>query len=110
MPEYVYALHDFKPENPDEVAFSVGDRIEVLEKDDLYGDGWWQVSLQRCQRIWKASIAAAICGAISVCAFTWQLRCKHFSGRSAQPVNERCRLLHTRGASAVDCMGCLDNS
>ncbi|KAJ8489269.1 hypothetical protein ONZ51_g3007 [Trametes cubensis] len=42
MPEYVYALHDFKPENPDEVAFSVGDRIEVLEKDDLYGDGWWQ--------------------------------------------------------------------
>ncbi|KAI0638634.1 hypothetical protein C8Q77DRAFT_1092036 [Trametes polyzona] len=42
MPEYVYALHDFTPENPDEVAFKVGDRIEVLEKDDLYGDGWWQ--------------------------------------------------------------------
>ena len=45
MPEYVYALHDFTPENPDEVAFKVGDRIEVIEKDDLYGDGWWQVSL-----------------------------------------------------------------
>ncbi|KAI0371457.1 hypothetical protein BV20DRAFT_1120507 [Pilatotrama ljubarskyi] len=42
MPEYVYALHDFTPENPDEVAFKVGDRIEVIEKDDLYGDGWWQ--------------------------------------------------------------------
>ncbi|KAH9942598.1 hypothetical protein B0H21DRAFT_751037 [Amylocystis lapponica] len=42
MPEYVYALHDFSPENPDEVSFKVGERIEVIEKDDLYGDGWWQ--------------------------------------------------------------------
>ncbi|KAL1940059.1 hypothetical protein VTO73DRAFT_9394 [Trametes versicolor] len=42
MPEYVYALHDFTPENPDEVSFKVGERIEVIEKDDLYGDGWWQ--------------------------------------------------------------------
>ncbi|TBU45202.1 hypothetical protein BD309DRAFT_989737 [Dichomitus squalens] len=42
MPEYVYALHDFAPENPDEVPFKVGDRIEVIEKDDMYGDGWWQ--------------------------------------------------------------------
>jgi len=40
MPEYVYALHDFVPENEDEVAFSAGERIEVIEKD---GDGWWQV-------------------------------------------------------------------
>ena len=72
MPEYVYALHDFKPENPDEVAFSVGDKIEVLEKDDLYGDGWWQVSLQQPQRIWQASIAAATGGAISWPTFTWQ--------------------------------------
>ena len=44
MPDYVYALHDFAPENPDEVSFKVGDRIEVVEKDELYGDGWWQVS------------------------------------------------------------------
>jgi len=43
MPEYVYALHDFVPENEDEVAFSAGERIEVIEKDELYGDGWWQV-------------------------------------------------------------------
>ncbi|KAL7282752.1 hypothetical protein ACG7TL_004227 [Trametes sanguinea] len=42
MPEYVYALHDFTPENPDEVSFKVGDKIEVIEKDELYGDGWWQ--------------------------------------------------------------------
>lgn len=44
MPEYVYALHNFVPEKPDEVRFKVGDRIEVIEKDDLYQDGWWQVS------------------------------------------------------------------
>ncbi|PIL37615.1 hypothetical protein GSI_01309 [Ganoderma sinense ZZ0214-1] len=42
MPEYVYAQHDFAPENPDEVSFKIGDRIEVVEKDELYGDGWWQ--------------------------------------------------------------------
>lgn len=44
MPEYVYALHDFTPENPDEVPFKAGDKIEVVEKDELYQDGWWQVS------------------------------------------------------------------
>ena len=45
MPEYVYALHDFAPENPDEVPFKAGDSIEVIEKDELYGDGWWKVSV-----------------------------------------------------------------
>jgi hypothetical protein len=44
MSEYVYALHDFLPENEDEVSFHAGERIEVVERDDLYGDGWWQVS------------------------------------------------------------------
>lgn len=43
MPEYVYALHDFIPENEDEVTFNAGDRVEVVEKDDAYGDGWWKV-------------------------------------------------------------------
>ena len=43
MPEYVYALHDFLPENDDEVSFHAGERIEVIEKDDMYGDGWWHV-------------------------------------------------------------------
>ncbi|TFK94901.1 hypothetical protein K466DRAFT_579615 [Polyporus arcularius HHB13444] len=42
MPEYVYALHDFTPQVADEIEFKVGDRIEVVEKDDMYGDGWWQ--------------------------------------------------------------------
>lgn len=44
MPEYVYALFEFVPENPDEIYLKAGDRIEVLEKDDVYSDGWWQVS------------------------------------------------------------------
>jgi hypothetical protein len=44
MGVYVYALHDFYPENEDEVSFRAGERIEVIEKDDHYGDGWWQVS------------------------------------------------------------------
>ncbi|PVG03581.1 hypothetical protein CPB86DRAFT_804075 [Serendipita vermifera] len=39
--EYVYALHDFEPLNDDEIAFVAGERIEVLERDDAYGDGWW---------------------------------------------------------------------
>lgn len=43
MPEYVYALHDFLPEHEDELSFHAGERIEIIEKDDLYGDGWWQV-------------------------------------------------------------------
>ena len=43
MPEYVYALHDFIPEHEDEVTFYAGERIEVVEKDDMYGDGWWHV-------------------------------------------------------------------
>lgn len=43
MPDYVYALHDFLPENEDEISFHQGDRIEVIERDDVYGDGWWQV-------------------------------------------------------------------
>jgi hypothetical protein len=44
MPEYVYALHDFQPEHEDEVSFRAGDRIEVIERDEMYGDGWWKVS------------------------------------------------------------------
>ncbi|KAG8755383.1 polar growth protein [Serendipita sp. 396] len=41
MVEYVYALHDFEPQNEDEISFVAGERIEVIEKDDAYGDGWW---------------------------------------------------------------------
>ena len=44
MPEYVYALFDYTPEHPDEIQFKAGERIEVVERDDIYNDGWWQVS------------------------------------------------------------------
>ncbi|KNE64904.1 hypothetical protein AMAG_10570 [Allomyces macrogynus ATCC 38327] len=39
--EVVYALHDFKAEDEDEVSFSAGEEIVVLERDDEFGDGWW---------------------------------------------------------------------
>ncbi|KZT06474.1 uncharacterized protein LAESUDRAFT_736886 [Laetiporus sulphureus 93-53] len=42
MPEYVYVIHEFIPENPDEIPMRTGERIEVIDKDDEYQDGWWQ--------------------------------------------------------------------
>ncbi|KAG8728352.1 polar growth protein, partial [Ceratobasidium sp. 423] len=39
---YVWAQHDFVPEHDDEIEFRAGDRIEIVERDELYGDGWWQ--------------------------------------------------------------------
>lgn len=41
----MYALHEFAPDHEDEIAFHIGERIEVVEKDDMYGDGWWKVRL-----------------------------------------------------------------
>lgn len=43
MVEYVYARHDFAPEHEDEIPFRAGERIEVMARDDLYSDGWWEV-------------------------------------------------------------------
>lgn len=37
-------LHAFNAEANDELTFSVGDSLLVLEKDDMYNDGWWIVS------------------------------------------------------------------
>jgi Variant SH3 domain len=45
MVEYVYARHEFAPEHEDEIAFCAGERIEVVEKDEIFNDGWWQVSI-----------------------------------------------------------------
>lgn len=41
--ETVYAIHDFNGDNPDEIAFKVGQPIRVIEKDEKYQDGWWTV-------------------------------------------------------------------
>lgn len=39
----LWALHSFEAENDDELGFNAGERIILLERDDLYGDGWFQV-------------------------------------------------------------------
>jgi len=44
--DVVYALHAFEAENEDELAFEAGEQIIVLERDDQYGDGWYQVCRQ----------------------------------------------------------------
>jgi hypothetical protein len=41
----VIAIHKFDAENDDELPFDVGERLVVVEKDEVYGDGWWRVSL-----------------------------------------------------------------
>ncbi len=40
--DYVWGLHDFVREHEDEIDFKAGDRILVVERDDLYQDGWWK--------------------------------------------------------------------
>ncbi|SCV72544.1 BQ2448_4081 [Microbotryum intermedium] len=40
--DIVYALHDFEAENEDELSFAMGSKIVILERDDQYGDGWYQ--------------------------------------------------------------------
>jgi hypothetical protein len=39
----VYAIHDFDAENEDELNFQTCEPIVILEKDEKYQDGWWQV-------------------------------------------------------------------
>lgn len=41
--DIVYAIHNFDAENEDEMTFRYGEPIVILEKDDQYLDGWWQV-------------------------------------------------------------------
>ncbi|KAJ8608130.1 hypothetical protein MRB53_039809 [Persea americana] len=42
-------IHDFIARSPDELTLRKGDRIELIEKDDDFGDGWvsWEASGQR---------------------------------------------------------------
>jgi hypothetical protein len=41
--ETVIGTHNFVAENEDEISFRIGEVIVVLEKDEGYQDGWWQV-------------------------------------------------------------------
>jgi hypothetical protein len=38
----VYALHAFHAENADELSFEQGEWVDVVERDDEFGDGWWR--------------------------------------------------------------------
>ncbi|KAF9103218.1 polar growth protein [Mortierella sp. AM989] len=42
MPETVWAIHNFEAEAEDEISFHIGEPIVVLQKDELYQDGWWE--------------------------------------------------------------------
>lgn len=42
--EIVYTVHKFQAENIDEISINVGEQVIVLEKDEGYNDGWWQVN------------------------------------------------------------------
>lgn len=39
-----WALHDFDAENEDELSFHAGEKIVITQRDELYGDGWYEVS------------------------------------------------------------------
>lgn len=47
----VYAIHNFEAENEDEINFLIGEPIMVLEKDEKYLDGWWQVKEKKKKSI-----------------------------------------------------------
>ena len=34
-------LDDFDARSPDELSLKKGDRLELIEKDDEFGDGWY---------------------------------------------------------------------
>lgn len=34
-------VHDFLARSPDELTLAKGDRIELIERDDEFGDGWF---------------------------------------------------------------------
>lgn len=45
--EVVYTVHKFEAENVDEISINVGEQVIVLEKDEGFNDGWWQVKKKR---------------------------------------------------------------
>ena len=48
--EYLLVMHDFIARSPDELDLKKGSKVELLERDDEYGDGWYQVSTYRDNR------------------------------------------------------------
>jgi hypothetical protein len=58
--ETVIGTHNFDAENGDEISFSIGEVIIVLEKDEGYQDGWWQVSISKVGRLFRSRAIALI--------------------------------------------------
>lgn len=45
------ATRDFSARNPDELSFTKGDRIVLIERDEKYNDGWFLGQLVSTRRI-----------------------------------------------------------
>lgn len=39
--DLLLVIHDFVARSEDELSLAKGDRIELIEKDDEFGDGWY---------------------------------------------------------------------
>ncbi|KAI9719282.1 MAG: hypothetical protein M1812_003612 [Candelaria pacifica] len=39
--QILLVVHDFEARSPDELSLAKGDRIELIERDDDFGDGWY---------------------------------------------------------------------
>ncbi|KAI9874179.1 MAG: polar growth protein, partial [Pleopsidium flavum] len=39
--QMLLVVHDFEARSPDELSLTKGDRIELIERDDDFGDGWF---------------------------------------------------------------------
>ena len=65
MPETVWAIHNFEAEAEDEISFNIGEPIVVLQKDELYQDGWWEVrakkNLHGCHSHSRGTITEPLC-------------------------------------------------
>jgi hypothetical protein len=60
MPVTVWAVHSFEAEAEDEISFNIGEPITVLQRDELYQDGWWEVRLKddKMTRCWLNDLGA----------------------------------------------------
>lgn len=49
-PRYVYAVFNFPGTTEEDLPLLVGERIEVISRDDEFGDGWWEGINERGQQ------------------------------------------------------------
>ncbi len=74
MPETVWAIHNFEAEAEDEISFNIGEPIIVLQKDELYQDGWWEVRAKTCIAVIRILVALSRSRCATWCIQTgsWQ--------------------------------------